>query len=134
MKAVIDRFVAADRYLIATPMWNFGVPHRLKQHVDVTAQPCLAFSFSADGVPTGHVTGRPATVIAARRGVYGGDSRLAAMDHQMPRPETMLRFIGIEDISKVLIEPTIGTPEDVATARAVAMAEARALAARRFAA
>ena len=32
---VANRFIAADRYLIATPMWNGGIPYRLKQFIDV---------------------------------------------------------------------------------------------------
>jgi FMN-dependent NADH-azoreductase len=28
--AVANRFIAADRYLLAVPMWNSGIPYRLK--------------------------------------------------------------------------------------------------------
>jgi len=39
--AVAGRFISADRYLIATPMWNGGIPYRLKQYIDVIHQPGL---------------------------------------------------------------------------------------------
>src|SRR5210317_927980 len=32
---VIDRFKAADAYLFSLPMWNFGIPYRLKQLIDI---------------------------------------------------------------------------------------------------
>src|SRR5262249_32156531 len=38
---VANRFIAADRYLIAAPMWNSGIPYRLKQYIDVIHQPGL---------------------------------------------------------------------------------------------
>ena len=37
------RFALADRVLISTPMWNFGIPYKLKQWIDVITQPGLAF-------------------------------------------------------------------------------------------
>ncbi|MEM9781051.1 MAG: hypothetical protein AAF899_01110 [Pseudomonadota bacterium] len=46
---------------------------------------------------------RPTTVIATHGRVYGGDSLLAAMDHQVAWLKMMLRFMGIGDISKVMI-------------------------------
>ena len=33
------RFSLADRVLISTPMWNFGIPYKLKQWIDVITQP-----------------------------------------------------------------------------------------------
>ena len=134
MKAVFDRFNAADAYLIATPMWNFSVPYRLKQYIDVMTQPGLAFTYSADGVATGHVTGRPAVMMAARGGAYPAGSDFEAMDHQVPWLETILRFIGFEDIRVVTMEPTIGAPDQVSARRVEALDQAaaagRALAAR----
>ena len=38
---VANRFISADRYLIAVPMWNGGIPYRLKQYIDVIHQPGL---------------------------------------------------------------------------------------------
>src|SRR4029079_5299107 len=45
--AVIERMAArlaqADRVLISTPMWNFGIPYKLKQWFDLIVQPGLTF-------------------------------------------------------------------------------------------
>ena len=40
------RFLLAERVLISLPMWNFGVPYKLKQWFDLIVQPGLTFSFS----------------------------------------------------------------------------------------
>ena len=39
------RFALADRVLISTPMWNFGIPYKLKQWIDVITQPGLTFRY-----------------------------------------------------------------------------------------
>ena len=31
----IKQFLSADAYLISTPMWNFGIPYKLKHYIDV---------------------------------------------------------------------------------------------------
>jgi FMN-dependent NADH-azoreductase len=38
---VANRFIEADCYLLAVPMWNDGIPYRLKQYIDVIHQPGL---------------------------------------------------------------------------------------------
>jgi FMN-dependent NADH-azoreductase len=39
------RLSLADRVLISTPMWNFSIPYKLKQWLDVIIQPGLTFRF-----------------------------------------------------------------------------------------
>src|SRR4051812_14191251 len=38
---IADRFISADRYLFSVPMWNNGIPYRLKHYIDVIHQPGL---------------------------------------------------------------------------------------------
>ncbi|MCM2292586.1 NAD(P)H-dependent oxidoreductase [Allorhizobium sp. BGMRC 0089] len=38
---IANRFISADRYLFSVPMWNSGVPYRLKPYIDVIHQPGL---------------------------------------------------------------------------------------------
>jgi FMN-dependent NADH-azoreductase len=109
-RAVFDRFAAADAYLIATPMWNFSVPYRLKQVFDVMAQPGLAFTYTADG-PVSHLTGRSALIVVARGGAYPEGTDMGAMDHQLPWLRTMLGFVGVTDVETVTVEPTVGDSE-----------------------
>ena len=48
-KAVIqtvDHFKRFDKYVLSCPMWNFSIPYRLKQYIDVIVQPSLTVSFS----------------------------------------------------------------------------------------
>ena len=39
--AIANRFLAADQYVIASPMWNCSIPYKLKQYIDLIHQPGL---------------------------------------------------------------------------------------------
>ena len=114
-----DRFKSADKYLISTPMWNFGVPYVLKHLIDVLAQPGETFTVR-DGNYVGLVTGKPVVVIHARAGAYSDSEPMRAMDHEKPYLSEVLGFMGFQDIEHITIEPTAGDRETVAAADAAA--------------
>jgi FMN-dependent NADH-azoreductase len=94
-QAVVDvcnEFKSADKYLISLPMWNFGIPYKLKHYLDVIAQPGQTFSFDRAKGYSGLVTGKPVAVVYARGGAYGGEG--SGMDHQKPYMELVLGFMG----------------------------------------
>ena len=56
LKSYADRFRAADKILISVPMWNFGIPYRLKQLIDVDLSDELnAFPYVNGDLFKGHV-------------------------------------------------------------------------------
>jgi FMN-dependent NADH-azoreductase len=124
--AIADRFKSADKYVFSLPMWNFGVPYKLKHYVDVITQPGLTFSFSPGEGYKGLVTGKPAVVIYARGGEYGDGG--ASYDFQKPYFELWLRFIGFTEIRGVVAEPTLGDPAKTDKAKSAATDLARAIA------
>jgi FMN-dependent NADH-azoreductase len=126
--AEFERFTAGDRYLFSVPMWNFGIPYKLKQWIDVITQPGLAFGMVPGKGLQGLVRDRPAVVIYSRGGAYGADSGTAQGDFQKSYFDSYLRFIGFEDIENILVEPTQGKPEHVETGRSAAIERARSLA------
>jgi FMN-dependent NADH-azoreductase len=126
--AIADRFTSADRYLFSLPMWNFGIPYKLKHYIDVITQPGLTFSFSPAAGYKGLVTGKPAVVVYARGGEYlvGG----TAYDFQKPYFELILGFIGFTDIRSIVVEPTLADPATVEKTKAAAIDQARSMAAK----
>ncbi len=128
VEKLFARFNQADKYLFSVPMWNFGLPYRLKQYIDVITQPGLAWSFSPDSGYSGLVTGK-AAVVYASAGVYHAGSGAEAFDLQKPAFEGWLGFVGITDVSRLIVAPTLGAPDDVAAAEATAAGQARTLAA-----
>lgn len=124
---VCDRFKSADKYLLSLPMWNFGIPYKLKHYFDVISQPGQTFSFSPESGYSGLVTGRPITVIYARGGTYGDSA--TSMDFQRPYVEFLLGFLGFTNIETVVIEPTMGDVDAVAQVESTAAERASKIAA-----
>lgn len=121
---VCDQFKSADKYVISVPMWNFGIPYKLKHYIDVLAQPGQTFSYSPDTGYSGLVTGRPVTVIYARGGAYTADDA-KGMDYQKSYMELILGFLGFTDIRSVIIEPTLAAGDEVEKTEAAAAEQAR---------
>ena len=94
VKALFDRFNDADKYLFSLPMWNFGIPYKLKHFFDVITQPGLAFNYTPAEGYTGLVTGRPAIVIYARGGEYRIGTGVENFDMQKQYLELLLGFMG----------------------------------------
>lgn len=124
--SVINDFKAADKYVLAVPMWNFGIPYRLKQYIDVIVQPGHTFAVTADGDYQGLVTDKPILVVYSRGGAYPAGSETEAFDLQKRYIELILGFMGFTDIRSIIIEPTLMEgPETAAKIKAGAMDKAR---------
>jgi FMN-dependent NADH-azoreductase len=123
---VAEHFKSADKYLFSLPMWNFGIPYKLKHFIDVLVQPGLAFSFSPESGYKGLITGKPAVAIYARGGAYGPGTGMEAYDAQSTYLKQVLGFIGFTDIKEIFVEPTLAsaTSKDEALAAANPKAEA----------
>jgi len=126
---VCDEFKSADKYLISLPMWNFGIPYKLKHYIDVLAQPGQTFSFDPASGYSGLVTGKPVAVVYARGGAYGSD-QAKGMDLQKGYMDLLLGFIGFKEIHSIMVEPTLAAPDDVASTVKSAVAQCKALAAK----
>ncbi|MBI5142809.1 MAG: NAD(P)H-dependent oxidoreductase [Nitrospirae bacterium] len=118
----IDHFKSFDKYLISSPMWNFGLPYRLKHYLDIIIQPGLTFSFDPATGYTGLVTGKPVMLVLARGGEYPAGTPAAAYDHQRPYLELLMGFIGFTDIRAAVIEPTLAGPDKAEASLAAAVA------------
>jgi len=128
VEKVIERFKGADKYLFSLPMWNFGIPYKLKHYIDVIVQPTYTFSFSPKEGYKGLITGKKAAVVYARGGAYPAGSGGEAFDLQKKYMELFLGFIGFTDIASIVVEPTLGKPESVARTKGEATERARSAA------
>lgn len=107
VEEVIARFKRADKYLISLPMWNFGIPYKLKHYLDLLVQPGYTFSYTPIEGYKGLVTGKPITLIYARGGAYGAETGAQGYDLQTTYMNLVLQFIGFTDIRQILVEPML---------------------------
>ncbi|WP_338830940.1 FMN-dependent NADH-azoreductase [Bradyrhizobium sp. 27S5] len=114
------RLSLADRVLISTPMWNFGIPYKLKQWLDVIIQPGLTFSFDPALGYLPLLKDRPTIVIIASGSDFVTGMNRGRIDMATPYLREALRFIGIGDVRFVPIGPTTGPTEPIRVAREAA--------------
>ncbi|UCG15052.1 MAG: NAD(P)H-dependent oxidoreductase [Deltaproteobacteria bacterium] len=108
---IIAQFTAADKYLFSLPMWNFGIPYKLKHYIDVIVQPGYTFSFSPETGYQGLMTGKPIAAIYASGGAYGNGTGMESFDLQKSYLKLILGFIGFGDIQTIAVEQTLSPPE-----------------------
>jgi len=106
VEAFAERFKQADKYLISTPMWNFSLPYRLKQYIDIITQPGLTWSYTPEDGYSGLCTGT-AAMICASGDSYVEGSGLEAIDNQKPYLKAWFAFLGISVEGVVAIDSTL---------------------------
>lgn len=129
VRAHAERFLSFDAVLLSVPMWNFGLPYRLKHYIDLITQPGMAFTNDAAGNVVGGASHMRAVIIAASAMPFGKDEALSALDFQVRYLEAWMDFIGIERRDIIRVSPTFGAAEDIARTVKNAAADAAALAA-----
>ncbi len=124
---ITNRFISADHYVMGVPMWNGGVPYRLKHYIDIITQPGMLFGFDPERGYFGLLENKKATVITSS-GVWapGADAKYGT-DFHSNYLEWWLQTIGVSDIDLVRYQPSLLTA-DPAAGYAKAEAEAKELA------
>jgi len=122
VERTIEQFKAADKLVISSPMWNFGIPYVLKQYFDIVVQPHYTFEVTSEGYK-GLVTGKPALLFLARGGEYLPGTPGEGLDYQKPYLEFILGFMGFKKISSIVVEPTLQGGADTAEAKLLAAIE-----------
>jgi FMN-dependent NADH-azoreductase len=127
---VAIRFIAADRYLIASPMWNGGIPYRLKQYIDVIHQPGLLWGLDPQTGYYGLLKDKKAA-LALTSGAYAPSmpSPAFGIDHQSTYLRDWLNQAGVTEIEEIRFQPTLLTSDPEESFKA-AVGSARSLAAR----
>ncbi|MBR0751041.1 NAD(P)H-dependent oxidoreductase [Bradyrhizobium jicamae] len=114
------RLSLADRVLISTPMWNFGIPYKLKQWIDVITQPGLTFRYDPAQGYLPLLKDRPTVVIIASGSDFVTGMNRGRIDMATPYLREALRFIGIGNVRFVPIGPTTGPADPIRVARETA--------------
>lgn len=112
--AIANRFSSADVYLFAVPMWNGGIPYRLKHYIDIIHQPGLMFGLDPEKGYFGLLSDKKA-VLVLTSGAYGPTMPSPAFgtDHCSTYLRAWLNQAGVVDITEVRFQPTLltGDPE-----------------------
>lgn len=97
-----EELLASDILVIATPMWNFGLPSSLKAWIDHVVRAGKTFNYAGAGVE-GLAKGKKAILALASGGVFS-EGPWKPWDTVEPYLRQILGFIGIDDIQTVRAE------------------------------
>lgn len=130
IERAIDQFLAADAYLVTTPMWNFTVPYALKYYIDCIVQPGYLFRYDETGHAIPMVLGKKMICVTSRGGDYSEGSPFQNYDFQETYLRAIFGFIGITDIDFINAQPMDITPDWREGALSAAITTATEMAAR----
>lgn len=108
------RFNAADLYVLSVPMWNYGVPYRMKHLIDVLTLPEENWRWTPSTGYQALLHGKRAVVAYSSAGAYPLEVRAGSTDHQKGFVRDWLAFVGIRDVLELNVAPTLAPPTDVA--------------------
>ena len=105
IQLLIQRFQNADRIVLGTPMWNFGLPYKLKQLIDLVAQRNYLFTY--DGKQYGPLLHVEKAIVVCTRGsrfLEGTPIPPSRFDHQATYLDFWLRLVGVRDLRSVVVD------------------------------
>jgi FMN-dependent NADH-azoreductase len=126
MGAITDQFVAADKYIFVTPIWNFFMPSKMKAYIDAICVAGKTFNYTAEG-PVGLLKNKKAFHIQASGSVFS-QGPLASLEFTSKYLHTVLGFIGVTDVETVFIEGVAANPAQAEEITAKAEEQAKEVA------
>jgi FMN-dependent NADH-azoreductase len=103
IQSLIQRFQSADRIVLGTPTWNFGLPYKLKQLTDLLAQRNYLFAY--DGNQYGPLLNVEKAIVVYTRGsrsLEGIPIPPSRFDHQATYLDFWLQLVGVRDLRGAL--------------------------------
>jgi FMN-dependent NADH-azoreductase len=121
-----EQFIAADKYVFVTPMWNFSFPPVMKAYLDALCVAGKTFKYTAEG-PVGLLAGKKALHIQARGGVYS-EGPAAGMESGHRYIAIIMAFFGITETQGLFVEGHNQFPDKAQQIKEDAIARAKDLA------
>jgi len=117
-----DQFIAADKYVFVTPMFNLGFPAEFKMYMDAVCVVGKTFVYTPTG-PVGLLKGqgRKCLHIHSSGGFHFGKEE----DHSVPYLKSLMGFMGIDDFEAIVVEGVDAIPDRAAEFKELAAQRAR---------
>lgn len=117
-----DQFAAADKYVFVTPMWNLGFPAELKMYIDTVCVVGKTFTYTDKG-PVGLLRGKGKKCLHIHSS--GGFHFGAEEDHSVPYLRSVMKFMGVEDFTSIVVEGVDALPHRATEFMDTALHESR---------
>ncbi|KGE17005.1 FMN-dependent NADH-azoreductase [Paenibacillus wynnii] len=124
---IVDQFVAADKYVFVSPMWNFSFPPVMKAYIDAISVVGKSFKYTETG-PVGLLTDKKGLHIQASGGIYS-EGPAASFESGFSYLKKISQFFGIPSFEGIFVEGMAAAPDQAQTIKENAIVKAKALAA-----
>lgn len=119
-------FAQADKYVIAAPLWNLGIPSILKAYFDYITVKDISFKYGETG-PVGLLINKKAVYITARGGKYN-IAPMINFEFGERYMKTILNFLGVTNYTAICADGLDITGADIKQIVDTAIAEAQKIA------
>ncbi|MCS7459094.1 FMN-dependent NADH-azoreductase [Paenibacillus doosanensis] len=126
LNELTDQFVAADKYVFVTPMWNFSYPPIMKAYIDSICTAGKTFKYTPEG-PVGLLPNKKALHIQARGGLYS-EGPMAELEAGHRHLTAIMKFFGLPGLEGLFIEGHNQFPDRAESIKQEAIQKAVALA------
>ncbi|MER2175712.1 MAG: FMN-dependent NADH-azoreductase [Carnobacterium sp.] len=107
---LVEQFVAYDKYVFVTPLWNFSYPPVMKAYLDAVSSAGKTFRYSDQGQAIGLLTDKKALHIQARGGFYS-EFPAADLESGHRHLQIMMQFFGVPTFEGLFVEGHNKAPE-----------------------
>lgn len=126
MAELVDQFVAADKFVFVSPLWNFSFPPVMKAYLDAVSVAGKTFQYTQEG-PVGLLTDKKTLHIQARGGYYS-EGPAAGMEMGHRYLTTIMNFFGVPSTEGLFVEGHNANPEKAQEIKENGIARAKDLA------
>ena len=120
-----DQFIAADKCVFVTPMFNLGFPAEFKTYIDAICVVGKTFTYTPTG-PVGLLKGQGKKCLHIHSS--GGFHHGKEEDHSVPYLRSIMNFMGVEDFNAIVLEGVDAVPAKEEEFKMLAIQQARAAA------
>ncbi|OMC76241.1 MULTISPECIES: FMN-dependent NADH-azoreductase [Paenibacillus] len=126
LNEILDQFIATDKMIFVTPMWNFSFPSVVKTYIDAVAVPGKTFRYTETGA-VGLLHNKKVLHIQARGDFYS-EGHLADEELGDRYLKHIMNFMGITEYEGLFIEGQAKMPNNAEKIKAAGIERAKQLA------
>ncbi|MBP1157065.1 MULTISPECIES: FMN-dependent NADH-azoreductase [unclassified Paenibacillus] len=123
LNEIVEQYIAADKYVFVSPMWNFSFPPVLKAYIDAICIAGKTFKYTENG-PVGLLGNKKALHIQARGGVYS-EGPAASFESGHSYLAKIMQFHGVPSFEGIFVEGMAAMPDQAQTIKEKAIDKAR---------
>ncbi|MFD7525617.1 NAD(P)H-dependent oxidoreductase [Paenibacillus chitinolyticus] len=127
---LVDQFVAADKYIFVTPVWNYSYPPVMKSYIDSICIAGKTFKYLPDIGRVGLLNDKKAVHIQASGSFLSPGSGDADLEMGHRHLKVIMEFLGVPSIEGIFVEGMAATPEQEPAIKEKAIRQARVIALR----